>query len=65
MHEPLRPETVQESLYKKDELEELVNLVALGAIKPVVHRIFELEDIQDAHKLIEEGKAIGKIVIIT
>ena len=51
-------------LGEKNELEELVNLVSLGAVKPLVHRIFELEDIQDAHKLIEEGKAIGKIVIL-
>ena len=43
---------------------ELVNLWASGAIKPVVGAEFPLADAADAHRLIEDRKLMGKVVLV-
>lgn len=40
-------------------------LVAQGVIKPVVRRTFALEDVAEAHRLMEAGSHTGKIVLTT
>lgn len=38
-------------------------LIATGQIKPVVKRIFALEEVVDAHRLMESSQHIGKIML--
>lgn len=44
-------------------LAEIAKLVESGAIRPVIDRTFPLEQIADAHRYSETGRARGKIVI--
>jgi putative PIG3 family NAD(P)H quinone oxidoreductase len=39
-------------------------LVASGTIRPVIHATFPLERAADAHRLLEQGDHIGKVVLI-
>jgi NADPH:quinone reductase len=54
----LRPEVVQEAT------RELVALWETGAVKPLVGATFPLERAGDAHRLIEERKSVGKVVLV-
>lgn len=45
------------------EFAELVSLVSQGKIKPHIDKIFDLKDAKDAHRYMENGKHIGKIVL--
>ncbi len=53
-----RPEVVREAA------EDLVRLWADGAIRPVVGAEFPLEQAADGHRLIEERRHIGKVVLV-
>ena len=53
-----RPEVVQEST------QELMALWEQGAVQPVVGATFPLADAPDAHRLIEERKHVGKVVLV-
>ncbi len=37
--------------------------LASGAVKPVLHRTFAFSDVADAHRELEAGQHIGKIVL--
>ncbi len=37
--------------------------IEAGRVKPVIHRTFPLAEVADAHRLLEEGRHIGKIVL--
>jgi NADPH2:quinone reductase len=54
----LRPAVVQEAT------REVVALWESGAVKPVVGATFPLEQAADAHRLIEERKSVGKVVLV-
>lgn len=41
----------------------LTKLIEAGKVKPVIDRIYKLSDVADAIRYLEEGHAIGKIVI--
>jgi NADPH:quinone reductase-like Zn-dependent oxidoreductase len=45
------------------DLDFLTSLVNEGKLRPVVDRVFELEQIQEAHAYSESGHAHGKIVL--
>jgi NADPH2:quinone reductase len=53
-----RPEVVQQATG------ELVALWERGAVRPVVGATFSLADAADAHRLIEERKSVGKVVLV-
>jgi NADPH:quinone reductase len=53
-----KPELVQEAI------RELVPLWEAGALRPVVGATFPLEQAADAHRLIEERKSVGKVVLV-
>jgi NADPH2:quinone reductase len=53
-----RPDVVQEAIG------ELMRLWKSGAIRPVVGATFPLEQAADAHRLIEERKSVGKVVLV-
>lgn len=44
-------------------LEELARLAEQGIVKPVVHEVFPLEGVVDAHRALEAGGVEGKVVI--
>jgi NADPH:quinone reductase-like Zn-dependent oxidoreductase len=44
-------------------LEQVRRLVEEGAIRPDVHRVFELAQLAEAHALLESGEAHGKVVV--
>ena len=47
----------------RNDLIELIELIKNDKIKPIVGQIFPFHKIQNAHKMLEEGKQLGKIVI--
>jgi NADPH2:quinone reductase len=53
-----KPELVQEAI------RDLVPLWERGAVRPVVGATFPLEQAADAHRLIEERKSVGKVVLV-
>jgi len=44
-------------------LSRLGRLVDEGAIRPVIDRVFALEEVADAHRYLETGRARGKVVL--
>ncbi len=46
-------------------MEALIGLVEAGKLRPVVRHVFLLEEASAAHRLIEERKSIGKVVLKT
>ena len=46
-----------------EDLEQIASLIDSGKVKPVIAKIFPLKKAAEAHKLIEEGHPIGKIVL--
>jgi NADPH2:quinone reductase len=62
----LRPRTVQEKGAIASALErEVWPLVKAGRVLPVIHATFPLAKAADAHRLMESGSHIGKIVLVT
>lgn len=60
----MRPRTDAEKREIRDELLEKVwPLIAAGEIKPVIDRVFAFEDIVEAHRRMEGGDHIGKIIL--
>ncbi|WP_258168326.1 zinc-binding dehydrogenase [Paenibacillus sp. AR247] len=45
------------------DLHTLLDLVSRKKLKPVIDRVLPLEDIREAHRLIEEREFFGKIII--
>jgi len=45
------------------ELARVLSLVAAGRLRPVVDRIFRLDDVADAHRYLAERTVFGKIVL--
>ena len=45
-------------------LEELAQQIVAGTLKIQVGRVFQMEEIVEAHRLMEENKAGGKIVVL-
>jgi alcohol dehydrogenase len=46
-----------------EQLREITRLVESGAIKPLVDKVFQLDDVRDALAYSESGRATGKVVI--
>jgi NADPH:quinone reductase-like Zn-dependent oxidoreductase len=44
-------------------VEELMRLIASGAVKPVIDREFSLDEVVDALRWVDEGKARGKVLV--
>ena len=45
------------------DMEAMMPLLASGRLKPVVDRVFPLEEAADAHRYLEEGKQFGKVIL--
>ncbi|WOS63640.1 NAD(P)H-quinone oxidoreductase [Sinorhizobium fredii] len=64
MGSALRPRTAGEKQAIRDGLAARVwPLLEAGDVAPVIHAVLPMEEIADAHRLLEEGDHIGKIVI--
>ena len=62
----LRNRTVAEKAAIAREVERHVwPLLASGIVAPVVHRTFPLEQAAEAHRLLESGEVVGKVVLTT
>ncbi len=60
----LRPRSVAEKGALARALEQQVwPLLASGAVRPVIHAVLPLSRAADAHRMMEEGRHIGKIVL--
>ena len=46
-------------------LQELLDQIAAGGLKVQVGKVFQLDEIVEAHRMMEENKAGGKIVVLT
>jgi NADPH2:quinone reductase len=53
-----RPDVVREAI------SEVLALWQQGAVQPLVGEAFALEDAADAHRLIEERRSVGKVVLV-
>lgn len=49
--------------WERSDLITLLNLVKTKKLKPIIDRVLPLEEIQEAHRLIEEREIFGKIII--
>ncbi|MGA9364769.1 MAG: zinc-binding dehydrogenase [Bacteroidota bacterium] len=49
---------------RKGDLITIFNFIERGKLKPVIDRVMPLEEVQEAHRIIEEGKHFGKIVLL-
>lgn len=60
----MRPRTADEKRAIRNELVEQVwPLVESGKIAPVINQVFSLEDVVEAHRLMESSNHVGKIVM--
>ena len=50
---------------RKQGIEWINNKIEKGILRPVIAKIFDLENIVDAHKYLESAKHIGKVVVKT
>jgi NADPH:quinone reductase-like Zn-dependent oxidoreductase len=46
-------------------LQELVDQIAAGTLRVQIGKTFSLDEIVEAHRVMEENKAGGKIVVLT
>jgi NADPH:quinone reductase-like Zn-dependent oxidoreductase len=49
---------------RKGDLITIFNFIEQGKLKPVIDRVMPLKEVQQAHRVIEEGKHFGKIVLV-
>jgi NADPH:quinone reductase-like Zn-dependent oxidoreductase len=47
----------------KEDFEGAYDLIARGAAKPIVDRVFPLEQAAEAHEYLEQGRQFGKVVL--
>jgi NADPH:quinone reductase-like Zn-dependent oxidoreductase len=53
----------KQPLWYRQDLEALMQLLAQGKIKPCVAAALPLDDIRDAHTMLEQSQVMGKIII--
>ncbi len=47
----------------RGELHRIVHLMGQRKLHPVVDRVLDLEDVREAHRVLEDREAFGKIVL--
>jgi NADPH:quinone reductase len=61
----LRPRTIAEKAAIAAALREHVwPLLKSGRVRPIIYKTFALQDVQEAHRELERGQHIGKIVLL-
>jgi len=62
----LRARTVAQKTQIADALREKIwPLIEKGAVKPVIHATFPLEQARQAHEMMESSSHLGKILLFT
>ena len=51
------------TMSNRSEFEEVMRLVFAGELKPVIDKVFKLDEIRAAHERMEKGEQFGKIVL--
>ncbi len=60
----MRPRTAEEKRAIRDDLlSQVWPLLDAGKLAPVIHKTFSFDDVVEAHRLMEEGSHIGKIML--
>jgi 2-desacetyl-2-hydroxyethyl bacteriochlorophyllide A dehydrogenase len=49
---------------KKGDLVRILKFVEQAKLKAVIDRVMPLKDVREAHRLVEEGKHVGKIILL-
>jgi NADPH:quinone reductase-like Zn-dependent oxidoreductase len=49
---------------RKGDLMTIMDLIGQGKLKPVIDRVLPLSEVRQAHQIVEEGRHVGKIVLI-
>jgi len=42
----------------------IMNLIGQGKLNPVIDRVLPLAEVRQAHRIVEEGRHFGKIVLV-
>ena len=59
----MRPRTAEEKRAIRDDLlSEVWPLLEAGTVVPVIHKVFAFEEVVAAHRLMEDGSHVGKIM---
>jgi NADPH2:quinone reductase len=62
----LRPRSPEEKgAIARQLVEHVWPLIESGAVRPVIHATFPLERAADAHRMMEESRHIGKLLLTT
>ncbi len=48
---------------RRDELRTVLDLMDRGFLRPVVYKVLPLDQVREAHQILEEGRQIGKVVV--
>lgn len=56
-------EVIGSTMGSREEFEEVMQLVAAGALEPVVDAVLPLDRIAEAHRRLEAGEVFGKLVL--
>ncbi|MBB6225390.1 NAD(P)H-quinone oxidoreductase [Rhizobium leguminosarum] len=60
----MRPRTAEEKRAIRDDLlSEVWPLLEAGTVAPVIHKVFAFEEVVAAHRLMEDGSHVGKIML--
>ncbi|MBY3153791.1 NAD(P)H-quinone oxidoreductase [Rhizobium laguerreae] len=60
----MRPRTAEEKRAIRDDLLSAVwPLLEAGTVAPVIHKVFAFEEVVEAHRLMEEGSHVGKVML--
>ncbi|NEK19388.1 NAD(P)H-quinone oxidoreductase [Rhizobium leguminosarum] len=60
----MRPRTAEEKRAIRDDLlSEVWPLLESGTVAPVIHKVFAFDEVVEAHRLLEEGSHVGKIML--
>jgi NADPH:quinone reductase-like Zn-dependent oxidoreductase len=57
-------QVIGSTMASKSEFDEVMRLVADEVLEPVVHQVMPLEEIRQAHEMLERGEVFGKLVLI-
>ncbi|MBB4238714.1 NAD(P)H-quinone oxidoreductase [Rhizobium esperanzae] len=60
----MRPRTAEEKRAIRDDLlSQVWPLLEAGSVAPVIHKVFAFEEVAEAHRLMEDGSHVGKIML--
>ncbi|MBY2910773.1 NAD(P)H-quinone oxidoreductase [Rhizobium leguminosarum] len=60
----MRPRTAEEKRAIRDDLlSEVWPLLEAGTVAPVIHKVFAFDEVVEAHRLLEDGSHVGKVML--